>query len=86
MLTHRNMVSANRPKEPFTSNVVRMPSPIFVDCLKYRGENLDGTYATDGANSTGKFVGYNSSGNIGGTENVNTGAILGNLNGTIQTP
>ncbi len=49
-------------------------------------ESLDGTYAIDGAESTGKFVGYNGSGNMGGTENINAGAILGNLNGTIQTP
>jgi hypothetical protein len=49
-------------------------------------ESVDGTYAIDGADSTGKFVGYNGSGNMGGTENISTGAILGYLNGTIQTP
>jgi hypothetical protein len=49
-------------------------------------ESIDGTYAINSADSAGKFAGYNGSGNMGGTENISTGAVLGNLNGTIQTP
>jgi hypothetical protein len=47
---------------------------------------VDGTYLIDGADSTGKFVGYSGSGNLAGSENLTTGAILGNLNGTVQKP
>jgi hypothetical protein len=48
--------------------------------------SVNGTYVIDPTKSAGKFAGYNGSGNLGGSENLNNDDILGNLNGTIQTP
>jgi len=55
-------------------------------CIGPSYTTLNGTYYIDGASSAGKFAGYSGSGNMGGSENLDTGDILGNLNGTIQTP
>jgi hypothetical protein len=55
-------------------------------CALDSNETVTGTYLINSAESTGKFAGYNGSGNLGGNEFLSNGDILGNLVGTIQTP
>jgi hypothetical protein len=44
---------------------------------------LNAAYFIDGAASTGKFAKAAGSGNIAGSEDITSGAILGNINGTL---
>jgi hypothetical protein len=44
---------------------------------------LNATYFVDSALSTGKFANATGSGNVAGSEDANTGDILGNVNGTL---
>lgn len=49
------------------------------------GENLvfNGAFFIDASKSTGKYAGASGSGNVAGSENLTSGAILGNINGTL---
>jgi hypothetical protein len=44
---------------------------------------LNATFFVDGTASAGKFAGASGSGNLAGGENTNTGAVQGNINGTL---
>jgi hypothetical protein len=50
------------------------------------GLTVTGTYLINSKESTGKFAGYNGSGNLVGGVPLPNGDFLGNLVGTIQTP
>jgi hypothetical protein len=52
-------------------------------CVAGGGVVFNGSYYVDGTQSTGKYAGSSGSGNVAGSENITSGAILGNINGTL---